>query len=88
MAASDNYGNLEAAAPKQGYLLSREETRWGDGVVMTSREDLIEAGDLGYDHDRAEWAFVVIGSTGCPRVPLGVFVIRLDDSGELMTTIE
>lgn len=78
----------EAPEAWERHRVSRGETVWGDGEVLTSREDLIEATGMAYDNDRAEWAFPVIGMCGFPRTRLGVFIIRLTDDGELMTSLD
>lgn len=85
---AQEYGDLFAHEPKLEHLRSEEERVYGDGVVIVSREDLIEAGEITFDHDRAEWGILVLGSIGFPRPTLGVLVIRLTDEGELVTTIE
>lgn len=82
----DGYGDFNAVEPR--LKKSTHEVIWGDGETLTSREDLIEAGDLGYDSENAIWSFKVIGSFGFPRVLLGYFVIQLKDNGELATTLE
>ena len=77
------YGDLDATKPKAGYVRSNVEYSLSHDGDLVSRGDLIEAGDIGYDRDRAEWDFVVITSTGFPRHRLGLFIIRLDDAGDL-----
>jgi hypothetical protein len=56
---------------------------------LSVMEDMLPAtGAMEFDHDRGEWAFSVQHSYGYPRKTLGLLIIKLKDSGDLVTYLE